>query len=441
MTEEEKLLKTIEEAVNKASNGKIDKATLDKELATINAEIAKLTSEKIDKLAADYADLTSKYDNVVSASKDQGTELAKLKAGQIENVKPKGFVESIKEALMAKKGLLTEVNDDYGQRLSFKKYFEENKASGPIEINKIAVDMLQSNIAGNYVNNIRLTQLDPQRVGIPLAPYPHALDVVPTKPIAKPYMSLLVVGTYTDGSATKTEGNSAGQSSFLLTTVEFKAFNIAAYFTISDETLDDLDEVLAEIAVTAPDKLHDAIDAKIFADAGNGSTDIRGLFVNGATCTDFVASTYSGTVPGANLVDLIEKMKLTGRKAKYKMNIVGLNADDISKFNGLKDQIDNSIMDRRLVFNAMGELVSICGLAVIENDSITTDTCFVGDSRMYQIGLRKGMSLEIGLNSDDFVDFRKTARLSVRLAFGVRDKAAFIYSSGMAADVNTLATV
>jgi hypothetical protein len=89
----------------------------------------------------------------------------------------------------------------------------------------------------------------------------------------------------------------------------------------------------------------------------------------------------------------------------------------------------------------MGDVVSICGLAVIRNNAITANTCFVGDSKQYQIGLRKGMALEIGLNGTDFVEFQKTVRLSVRLAFGVRDKAAFQYSADMATDTNTLATV
>jgi hypothetical protein len=376
------------------------------------------------------------------ASKEQGLAMAKLLNKETENSKPKTFADAVKEAILAKKDIfLKEVNDDNGKRLSFKSFFESgHKSTGVIEVNK-AVDMLQSNIVGNYVANLRLTQLDPNRVGIPLIQYPHALDVIPIRPIQKPYMAMLVVGTYTDGSATKTEGSAAGQSSFLLTTQSFTAFNIATYFTLSEETLDDLEEVMAEIGTVAPDKLNAAIDAKIFADAGNGSTDIRGLFVNAATCTDFTAATYGGTVTGANLIDLIDKMKLNIQLANYNPDVVGLNDVDLSKFRGLKDQLDNSIMDRRVTYNNMGDVVSICGLAVIRNNAITADTCFVGDSKQYQIGLRKGMSLEIGLNAADFTEFQKTVRLSVRLAFGVRDKAAFQYSAAMATDVNTLATV
>ena len=195
---------------------------------------------------------------------------------------------------------------------------------------------------------------------------------------------------------------------------------------------------MAEIAQVAPDKINIAIDGKIFQDGGDGSTDIQGLFVGGTTCTDFVASTYEDTVLGGNLIDLIDKMKLAVELNNYEPDVVGLNAVDISRFRGLKDQLDNSIMDRRVVYNAMGDVVSICGLAVVKNNSITANTCFVGSSKQYQIGIRKGLTMEIGLNSDDFIDMRKTVRFSIRLAFGVRDKAAFQYSSNMDNDLDTI---
>jgi hypothetical protein len=95
-------------------------------------------------------------------------------------------------------------------------------------------------------------------------------------------------------------------------------------------------------------------------------------------------------------------------------------------------------MDRRVVYNNMGDVVSICGLAVVKNNTITADTCCVGDSRQYQLGIRKGLTMDIGLNADDFIDMRKTVRLSIRVAFGVRDKAAFVYSATMASDVETM---
>ena len=442
--DQEKLLKEIEGRVAKlvsdATKDNIKKADIDKEIKALNDAIATLTNEQIDALKKSVDELSKKNEVLEAASKAQGLEIAKMKNVASPEIKMT-FREAMKQAILEKKDtVLVQKNDDNGERLSLKDYFNEkgNKTS-PVFTVKAAVDMLQSNIVGNYVNNIRLTQLDPNRVGIPLTVYPHVLDVFPQKGITRPFMSLLVVYTYWDGSGTKTGGSASGKSSFLLKTVEFKAFNIATYFSLSDETLDDLEEVLDEISVTAPDKVLDQIDSKVFADAGDGSTDIQGLFVGGTTCTDFVASTYATTVAGANLIDLIAKMKLAVRKNKYKANFVALNATDIDNIQSIKDQLDNSIMDRRLVFDIEGNLVRIAGLRVIENDAITANTCVVGDSSQAMIGIRKAMTLEIGLNGSDFTEGQKTVRLGVRLAFGVRDKAAFQYSSNMTTDRDTIA--
>jgi HK97 family phage major capsid protein len=298
--------------------------------------------------------------------------------------------------------------------------------------------MLGTNIFGNQVGLLRLTELDPNRVGTPLTIYPHAINAFSSKNISRPSMSLMVVHTYWDGTGTKPEGTTSGQSNFSFKTVEFKTFNIATFFGLSDETLDDMDETLDEISVTAPSKILDKIDSKVFADAGDNSTDIRGLFVNGETCTDFVASTYATTVLGANMVDLIAKMKLAISKNKYKANRVCLNPSDVDNIQCLKDQLDNSITDRRLVFNMNGELVKIAGLEIVQSEFITENTCLVCDSAQVWFGIRKGLTMEIGLNGTDFVEGQKTVRFGTRLALGVKDKAALQYSVNMATDLTTI---
>lgn len=435
--EKEALLNEITAKVTKlvtdATKDNVKKSDIEKAVNEINDKITNLTSKEIDTLK-------TKVDQMIEASKAQGLEMAKLKNQSSESAKKMSFREALKEAIMEKKDMcLVEKKDDNGERLSLKDYFtDKGNKNTPVFVVKDAVDMLQSAIVGNYAQYMRLADLDPKRVGIPLTVYPHVLEVFPQKQLNRPTMSLLVVYTYTDGSATKVEGSASGKSSFLLKTVEFKSFAIATHFKISDETLDDLNEALDEISITAPDKILDKVDSKIFADAGDGSTDIQGLFVGGTTCTDFVAATYGSSVTGANLIDLIAKMKLAVRKNKYRANFVGLNATDIDNIQSLKDQLDNSISDRRLVFAADGTLVKIAGLTVVENDQITAGTCVVGDSAQAMIGVRKALSLEIALDGTDFTEGQKTVRLTIRLAFGVRDKAAFQYSADMASDLATI---
>jgi len=63
------------------------------------------------------------------------------------------------------------------------------------------------------------------------------------------------------------------------------------------------------------------------------------------------------------------------------------------------------------------------------------------DSKQLMIGKRRDMTLEIGYNASDFTEGQKTVMIKVRLAFGVRDKAAVIYCSDIDTDVAAITAV
>lgn len=443
----------VQKLVSDSQKDNVKKKDLEDSIAAINKDIAeKLDDQQIKDLKESVDKMIKIQEEHTKSLEQQGIALKGLQEGGGTQA-PMTFREAVKQAILEHKDkVLVEKNDDFGKRQSLSEFFitygstakmpqMEIKGGTDLLRTKASVDMTQANIVQSNVQNIRLTELDPQRVGIPLTIYPHVVDFMPTKRISRPYMSLLVVYSYEDGAGTKTEGSAGSKSSFLLKTIEYKAFYINTHFVLSDETLDDLEEALDEISIVAPDKILDSIDGKILRDGGDNSSDIQGLFVGGTTCTDFTASTYEDTVDGGNLVDLIAKMKLAVRTNKYIPDFVALNSADIDKIQSLKDQLDNSISDRRLVFNMDGDLVKVAGLRVIENDKITANTCVVGASKQLMIGIRKDMTMEIGYNSTDLTEGQKTVMFKIRLAFGVRDKAAFQYSSDMTTDRDTIKIV
>jgi hypothetical protein len=325
------------------------------------------------------------------------------------NERPSNLVSekpvSLKDALIAavmekakeNPKLLTEINDANGKRLSLKEYFEGSKMRQEKFV--IKTEMLESSIVQNYVSTLRLTELDPNRVGVPLTIYPHVTDWMPSKTITRPSMALMVVYSYSDGTAVKTEGSTSTISSFLLKTVAFPAFYIATFFTLSDETLDDLPEAMEEIAVTAPSKLLDKIDDYILGTTGDDSSAIKGLFSASGTYkfTAFASgTTYLAGTPNANKIDVIAKMKLQCKKSNYIPNTVILNASDIEALAAEKDQLDNSKFDRRLVYNAIGEPVAICGMRLVLSEAIAAASVAVCDSSQLMIGKRKDLTMEIG---------------------------------------------
>ncbi len=425
-----------------SKKGSVDKDELEKRIKTLNDDIAKMSDDKIKKLKDEVDKLVLEQKESKDAQIAMGGELKALKeigiGNKIDKNKPVTFRKALENAFMDKKDvLLKEKDDDYGKRLSLKDYFDNNEGTPTLTLK--AVDMLESNIVQAEVANIRLTDLDPNRVSIPLAIYEHAFDWIPSRGITRPYMSILVVYSYSDGAGTKTEGSAPSQSSFLLKTVQFPSFVIGTYGTLSDETMDDLPEVLDEIALVFPSKIKDNVDGQLLGTSGDDSSALGGLFSNSVSPvkhTDFDTSTYENTVKaGGNMVDLIGTMVLQVETAKYRPNVVIMNPADVKKLTEQRDANDNSILDRRVKYDAIGRATFVSGLRIMVSTEITADTMAVLDLNQLQIGNRRDMTMKIGYNGTDLTEGQQTVVINVRVAFSVRDAVAVCYSDSIAADI------
>jgi len=442
---EQELLKKIQELINDSIKDGVKKSELDARIAELNKELAKLNEK--DNNHEEVKTLKESVDKLLAASAENAAAIKALGevAGKKEE-KPKTLKEAlIDAAISASKdvpNLLTEVETKEGKKLSMKEYFTKLGSRSTPELTvKVAVDMLESSVVQANVNTVRLTQLDPQRVGVPLAVYQHVTDWMPVKPVTGKFMSLLVVYSYEDGAGTKTQGSSASKSSFLLKTVEFVTATIGTKFRISDESLADLPEIMDEIARVAPDKIKNNIDYQILGSAGDDTTTIKGMYA-ASKKTDFAsASTYSAKVRNPNKVDAISLMKDQGETSKYILDTIILNPLDVRLIAAEKDQLDNSKIDRRIAFDALGEPLAICGMLIKRNTNQTANTVAVLERNQVQIGDRMEMRLEIGYDGNDFTEGYKTVRINVRLAFAVRDALAVIYCSDLDTAVSDIKKV
>lgn len=447
----DKITKQVEKVMEKATKEGVTKAEIDKAVDKLNKDIEKLSNEgmkelneKVKKMGETNEELQKQIKLANESLDAQSIELKKLKDnGAKDNEgKIKSVRQALKDAFLSKKELFEEVEDKEGKRVSLSKFFEgKGKDATTPEMTIKAVDMFESNITSdNYVNLLRLTQLDPQRVGIPLTIYPHVMDTFQVKGITKPYMSLLVVHTYEDGTDTKPEGTTSAKSSFKFKTVEFKAFFIATYFTLSDETLDDLEEVLDEISLTAPDKIQDKIDGKILRATGDDASDIKGIFHTDKSTAYAAPAALAASIDNANIVDLIAAMKLQCENNKYRPNVVMVNNGQVTKLAAQKNNFADSKVDRRVQFDNLGNPVAICGLRLVQNAVIGAEEVLVYDNRQPWIGRRRDMTMTLGYNGTDLTEGQKTLVINIRLAFGVRDKAAVIYCSNATTGIATLET-
>lgn len=450
MTQEEKdkqeLLDQIKKEVT-ALVGLKTKEEIEAAVKSANEKIEKLEGDhKLLKELKDTCDkLAKENEQLIAASKAQGEFLAKMQNNTGAPEQPESFYSIAEKAVMKhKERFLVEKTDINGTRLSMLDWFKsgnqrspEFKLSGAGSIIKAAVDMGINTVAQNNVPLLRLTTLAPGTFGLPLSIYPHVIDYFPSRPISTT-LSMLVSYSYEDGSAIVAEGAASAKSSLLMKTVEFPSFRISTYVSMTDKMLDNLPEALSEIARVAPDKIKSKLDSYIYSAAGDDSTSIKGMFA-ASKSTAFNAAGYAGSVTNANFIDLIEAMVLQCEASDYQPGVLGLNPADIRlKFNSLKNELNDSIRDNRVVFTN-GKLTSVCGLNVVASKSIASNTCFVG--AVYNVallGINKDMTMEIGLNGTDFIEGQKTARIGMDVAFGVGDPLGIIYCSDMTADKNTI---
>jgi HK97 family phage major capsid protein len=440
---EMKLLQKIEAKskamIEAAMKGSLTEAQLEAKIKELNKEIKELNDSEvkalkksIDEYTAANGELQKKLEAVEKAMDVQSAALKKMadNAGPNGGEKPKSFKALVREAVFEKKDILKTINDENGERFSMKDYFNGSSDKRVSFTIKAPVDMLQSNIVGTGVNEYYLTEADPTRVSIPLAVYPHVTDVFSIKNMTKPYMALLVVYEYEDGAATKVEGSASGKSSFKFQTVLFKAFYIATHFKISDETLDDIDEVIDEIGIVGPDKVLSAVDTKVLGTTGDDITDIKGIRTTGVggKSTLFVAATVPDT-PDAKFADLVMAMRLQAENAGYRANVVMINPQQEYLLGAEKNTIEDSRQDRRIAFDSLGRPSFIGGLRIIVNSGVPANQALVLDNKLTWIGRRKDMTMEIGYDGNDLTEGMKTVVIKIRLAFGVRDKAGVIWAS------------
>jgi hypothetical protein len=396
------------------TKGLIDKEALDKALEELTAKSSGLTKEVADQLIKDVNEIGIRIQAI-------------QEIGQSKDTKRKSFRECIEEALKANDMISVEKGEE-GEEVRTINFFSKTGAKAtPRMTLKAAIDMTTPlSYAEVEIGSPFKTVYDPSMVTIPLNNDTHVVQIFPVMNIKTKYFGILVEYSYTDGSDTKAENTASGKSSVLFKTEEFKVFTIPTHFHISEEQLEDVDYLLDELSRLAPDKINTKFDSKVISATGDGTTDIKGLFVAG-NHTAFASATYADTVENATILDLIGKMKLQASLTDFNPNIVMLHPQKIDEIEGLKDLNENSLFNRTVKYDANGNLSFIKGLAVVSSKQMGTNTVFVGSSLAAKIGMRRDMSMIIGLDSDDLTKRMRTVVFGMRAAFGVRQAGAMIY--------------
>lgn len=456
MEDQEKLIQKVNEEASKAATeaveatkerlNSVEKAFNEFKNIVENSKDKEETQTKLKELETKLNDigfsksdgdkLLEKMQSLENVMKAQGEKMATFNGGQQEEKESLGKL--VKEALI-KEGLIEEHTHEISKHNAYK-FKDENvftaKKGTKIEL-KAAVDMTTSNTFSGVETGYQTGYSMRDRL-IPVINDMHALDFFSVTNISDKYFGVFVEKTYVDGADVKAEDTAAGQTSFLFDTVEYKVFKYNTHLHVSEEQMEDVDQIIQRINRLVPNRLKSKLDSYIFEDGGDNSASAYGMFVDGTNCTDFTPNTYSSTVADANIINVIGKMKLQALNSNYDVNMVGLHPTTIDEIEELKDGDKNSLKLRGAIFDDNGNLVRIKGLGIMRNKQIGTNEAVVFNMDAPEIGLRRGIEMIIGYDSDDLTTGMRTIVFSMRAAFGVNTPGAVIYSSDLAAATATI---
>lgn len=409
------------------ANGLIDKEGLDKALEELTEKSSGLTKEVAEQLVKDVNEIGIRIQAIQEIGAKNDNAKKSFRDIIEDGLKEAGLIKTIKGGGEDKEDIRV---IDY--------LADSGRKSTPLITLKSAIDMTTPLSYGDVeIGSPFKTVYDPSLVQIPLNNDTHVTQIFPIMNIKTKYFGILVEITYVDGSDTKAENTASDKSSVLFKTEEFKVFTIPTHFHISEEQLEDVDYLLDELSRLAPDKINTKFDSKVLSASGDGATDIKGLFV-ASNHTAFTVATYTDTVPDANILDLIGKMKLQASLTNFAPNVVLLHPQMIDEIEGLKDLNENSLFNRTVKYDPNGNLNFIKGLKVISSKQMGTNTVFVGSSEAAKIGVRRDMTMVIGLDSDDLTKRMRTVVFGMRAAFGVRQAGAMIYEDDAATSIGVI---
>ena len=362
------------------------------------------------------------------ASKEDIVSLEKsLKDNQAEQMK--ALNSTLKEYGVAIKKLSTdEKAAKAGESVSIFKSLEANK-EGLVSIKegnaksiqfKAAADMLIStNISGG---NVPVEQRIPGMNAL-ASRQVRLLDIV-SRGTAESNVISWVSQANKDGAAGGTdEGALKNQIDFDLVVASETVVKRTAFIKVSDEMVDDISFMASEINNELMRELLKDVEAQVYE--GNGTApNLNGIRT---VATAFAAGTFAGTVDNANLVDVLRVAINQVKIANQDMpNFILLNPSDVTALKMIKvGSADDRYIDQLQM--VAGQL-SLDGVSIIESTLVTQDEYLVGAFNLATVYDKGSISIEVGLDGDDFTKNLRTVRAEWRGACVVKtnDRGSFI---------------
>jgi len=418
-------------AIKRDPNQSGSTLTVEQEKQNLLTEIKGLISNKAD------VNTIKDLENVLNLYKDR-----------TENAATKEEVETIKNALINIETIVKAIKEDGN------KVVKGNDLREALEANKEALRALKAGGKREDMKGFTLTvnkavgtMLESANISggnVPVEQRIAGLNTIASRRIR--LMDLFTKGTATsnliswvyqsgkEGAAGGTaEGATKNQIDFDLVVASQVVCKRTAYIKISDEMIDDIDFINSEINNELMREL--IKDIELTAYSGNGTAPA----LNGVrtVATAFAAGSFALAIDNANQVDVLSVAKnqilIADQPAP---NAILMHPTDVTKLLVAKvSSTDKRYIER---LQLIGGSLSMDGIPIIPTTLVTVDTYLIGSFDLATLYEKGQLSIEVGLDGNDFTKNLRTIRAEWRGALVVKnnDRTAFVkgtFSTDMAA--------
>lgn len=243
------------------------------------------------------------------------------------------------------------------------------------------------------------------------------IPIVETNMAAIKYMDET---TFTNNAAERAENAAAGESALALTERSVTVESLATFLPVTDEQLADVAYVRDYIDQRMEFMVSSRLDGQLLN--GNGTTpNILGVLNKASIQTQ---AKGADDIPTA-IFNAISLVRHTGQAEP---SGIVMHPNDHSLYATMKTADGMYITGGP----ASSEAYRMWGLPIAVTSKIADDTSLVGAFSTYsQLALRQGVTIEIGMQNDDFVKMKKTVRAVLRGAAIWYRAAAFCTVTGV----------
>ena len=373
-------------------------------LRSVIAEMEKTNASK-DDVTAVKNELSSKIQEqfvaLQSALKAQGTAILRMNQGDGEKIDALATVLADKKADLAKLRNSSNASDNVKFTV------------------KTVGDM---SIGGNTTGQIPQADRKPG-IGDVKERRIRLMDLVTVGSIGSNMKEWVYVANEEGAANVTGEGLLKNQIDFELLIGSEKVEKVTAFITVTDEMLEDVEGIQTLINNKLSTKLSLVLEAQIYA--GNGtSPQMRGIYTVAPT---FAAGGFAGTIDNPNNIDVLAVAQNQIEIANQDMpTAIMMHPTDVTKL--LVEKVSST--DKRYIerLQMIAGTLSFDGVPIVKTTLVTEGEFLMGDFTKASVDFKKGITIEIGYNADNFVKNFKTIRGEARAVAYVEhnDRTAFV---------------